>query len=188
MEYPYYRSEWEAYPYLSEPGNDLRCDYEMETDEISSYIGLLRAEVLETGLPDPIKGTLVKQLSLVNGYVYHLNPSLRLGVKVTAAERDDLLSMTEAMQEKAGNSGFVLPEGKRAAALSHVVRCRCKQLVRLTYRYLEQTGREQFSDEALRILIDVPNLLSGFFFGMALWLNKLEGVRETPFESRHYKI
>lgn len=188
MEYPYYRSEWEAYPYLAEAGDDLRCDYEMETDEIASYIGLLRAEVLETALPDPIKSTLVKQLSLVNGYVYHLNPSLRLGVKVTAAERDKLLAMTEAMQERAGNRGFVLPEGKPAAALAHVVRCRCKKLVRLTYRYLEQEGCKEFSEDDLRILIDVPNLLSGYFFGMALWLNKLEGMTETPFESRHYKI
>lgn len=188
MEYPYYRSEWEAYPFLAEPGDDLCCDYEMLTDEIASLIGMLRAEVLETALADPVKSTLSTELGRMNAYVYHLNPSLRKGVEVTEEERDKLLEMTEVMQARTGNKSFVLPEGTQAASLAHVIRCKCKQLVRLTYRYLETNGVSQFPDTRLAILIDVPNLLSGYFFGMALWLNKLAGVKETPFESRHYSL
>ena len=35
-------------------------------------------------------------------------------------------------------------------------------------------------------LLDLANLLSGYFFYLALRLNELEGVDEIPYESRNY--
>ena len=37
-----YRSPYEAYPYLSSKPEDLRCDFELMTDELASMTGLLR--------------------------------------------------------------------------------------------------------------------------------------------------
>ena len=40
-----YRSPYEAYPFLSDSSEDLRCDFELLTDEISSKTGLLLAHM-----------------------------------------------------------------------------------------------------------------------------------------------
>lgn len=37
-------------------------------------------------------------------------------------------------------------------------------------------------------LCDVVNLLSGYFFMLALHLNQLEGGAEVPFVSRNYQL
>jgi hypothetical protein len=36
------------------------------------------------------------------------------------------------------------------------------------------------------LLLDIANLLSGYYFSLALKLNKLADVEETPFVSRNY--
>ena len=38
-----YRSPYEAYPFLADPSEDFRCDFEILTDRISSETGLLRS-------------------------------------------------------------------------------------------------------------------------------------------------
>ena len=36
-----YRSPYEAYPFLAAQYDDLRCDFDISTDQLSSLIGLL---------------------------------------------------------------------------------------------------------------------------------------------------
>ena len=38
-----YRSPYEAYPFLCDPDDDLRCDFEIATDRMASRAGLLAA-------------------------------------------------------------------------------------------------------------------------------------------------
>lgn len=45
-----YRSPYEAYPFLCDAGEDLRCDFELLTDEMASRTGLLRAQVKDEAL------------------------------------------------------------------------------------------------------------------------------------------
>ena len=45
-----YKSPYEAYPFLSDPAEDLRCDFEILTDKAASLTGLLRACVEDTTL------------------------------------------------------------------------------------------------------------------------------------------
>ena len=61
------------------------------------------------------------------------------------------------------------------------LRTETKQLVRLIYRHMEQ------SSEVPPLLIDFANLLSGYFFHLALWLNHQDGFEEIPFVSRNYR-
>ena len=42
-----YRSPYEAYPFLCDAGTDLRCDFELMTDEMASLTGLLRSGVTD---------------------------------------------------------------------------------------------------------------------------------------------
>ena len=45
-----YRSPDEAYPFLADEPQDLRCDFELLTDELASLTGLLAAKVEEPAL------------------------------------------------------------------------------------------------------------------------------------------
>ena len=40
MNQPVYRSPYEAYPFLADAPEDLRCDFEIMTDRMSSETGL----------------------------------------------------------------------------------------------------------------------------------------------------
>jgi ATP:cob(I)alamin adenosyltransferase len=172
-----------AYTYLYEDLADLKCDFEILSDEISSMIGLLRSLIKDAPLRE--------NLSKINELMYHINPSLRTKIAVTQEELDWLYQKTLDIQEAAkesvsgfGKSGsiqkFVLPQGCTAAAYSHVIRNKCKSLVRLLSRYHQQGHKVE------DILFDFINLYSGYFYFLALKLNRDEGVEEVEFTSRVY--
>lgn len=169
-----YRSPYEAYPFLCDGPEDLRCDFELMTDEMSSRIGLLRATVADEGLRE--------ELLWLCELVYHMNPALRTPLRVTTGERDRLLAASERLRAQAGERcrRFVLCQGCAAACQAHLLRVRGKQLVRLLYRHVHQ------GHEVDPLLIDLANLLSGYFFYLALKLNADAGVAEVDFISRNY--
>ncbi|MGL6106428.1 ATP:cob(I)alamin adenosyltransferase [Romboutsia sp.] len=168
-------SKYLAYPFLYDNSNDLRCDYEIFTDEISSTIGLLRAFVNNEELKN--------ELTQINDLVYHMNASLRTKVSVTKEELLWLENRTNIYQEEIKDriDKFVVPQGCISASYAHVIRTKFKALVRLLHRHKEQGNTV---DE---ILFDFANLFSGYFFILALKLNKDEKVDETEFVSRNYK-
>ena len=169
-----YRSPYEAYPFLSDGPDDLRCDFELMTDGMASVIGLLRSKITD--------GDLREELLWICELVYHMNPALRTGLKVTAAEKDRLLAALERIRREAGDRKyrFVLTQGCETACLAHVLRVRSKELVRLIYRHVHQ------GHAAEPLLLDLSNLLSGYFFFLALKLNADKGVPEVDFVSRNY--
>jgi cob(I)alamin adenosyltransferase len=173
-----------AYSFLYDDPGDLRCDFEIATDEIASMTGLLRSLVRDEALR--------ADLSRLNELMYHINPSLRTKVAVSEDELEWLLNRVKEIQEeikasfdkaapaRAGASRFVLPQGCTAACYSHIIRNKCKSLVRLLYRCREQ------GLEAAPILFHFINLYSGYFYSLALKLNLDDGTEETPFTSRAY--
>lgn len=169
-----YRSPYEAYPFLSEEGEDLRCDFELLTDRMASETGLLRAQVADEALGE--------ELLWVCQLVYHLNPTLRTFLSVTEGETERLHRAAERLRRLcAGRCElFVLPQGCQAACTAHLLRVDAKMLVRLIYRHCRQ------GHDVPPALLDAANLLSGYFFYLALYLNALAGVEETPFVSRNY--
>ena len=170
-----YRSKFEAYPFLCDGLDDLRCDFELLTDEVSSMTGHLAAVVSDQML----KGELLFVCELV----YHINPSLRTKTTVTKDELDKLERIVNRLHGEVDErcNLFVLPRGSETGSLAHILRVKCKSLVRLLYRHLHQDHQV---DE---ILFDFTNLLSGYFFLLALKLNALEGVDEVAYVSRNYK-
>lgn len=168
-------SKYLAYPFLYDKTEDLRCDYEIFTDEISSTIGLLRAFIKDNELRC--------ELSKINELVYHMNASLRTFVSLTEDELKWLENKTLTYQKEIEGrmNKFVLPEGGVCGSYAHIIRTKCKALVRLLHRHKEQ------GNEVDELLFDFANLLSGYFFTLALKLNKDEGIEETEFISRNYK-
>ncbi len=169
-----YRSPWEAYPFLCDDSSDLCCDFELLTDEITSMTGLLAAKAEE------FRPELLKVAELV----YHANPTLRTRWTVTGEEVDWLYARTQALVAESKEKGlchlFVLPQGCEAACIAHLLRVKAKELVRLIYRHAQQ-GRPVPTQ-----LLDFANLLSGYFFNLALILNDHSGVPEIPYVSRNY--
>ncbi len=170
-----YRSPYEAYPFLCDESRDLRCDFELLTDDMASRTGLLRAQVQDEALKD--------ELLWLCEIIYHINPTLRTRLTVTEAETARLIAAVDRLRaETAGRCElFVLTQGCEAACTAHLLRVEGKRLVRLIYRHMEQ-GRD-VPDR----LLDLANLLSGYFFYLALKLNALAGVDEIPYTSRNYR-
>ena len=169
-----YRSPYEAYPFLSDAAEDLRCDFELMTDGLASLTGLLRSKV-----EDP---ALREELLWVCELIYHMNPALRTPLRVTEEETARLLEAVERLRQRCGVrcGRFVLTQGCECACLAHVLRVRAKELVRLLYRHVRQ------GHPAEPRLLDLANLLSGYFFYLALALNENAGVDEIEFISRNY--
>ena len=167
-----YRSPYEAYPFLSDDGCDLRCDFEILTDRMASMTGALAARCPEKR----------EELLKVDELIYHFNPTLRTFLSVTEEETDWLLERADEMRDEVRDrfDRFVLPAGSERACAAHVLRVDSKGLVRMLYRARE--GGLEFSDR----VIDVASIVADYFFMLALWLNKEDGVPEIPFNSRNY--
>ena len=178
-------SKYLAYCFLYDDAADLKCDFEIATDEISSMIGLLRSLLGDADkAADP---GLAEDLCRINELMYHINPSLRTRVAVTKEELDWLFQKTQRLQKEVeqgrpagGGITFFVPQGCTQAAHSHVIRNRCKALVRLLSRYQQQ------GNSVDAIILDFANLYSGYFYFLALWFNKTHGEEERPFVSRVY--
>lgn len=169
-----YRSPYEAYPFLCDPSDDLRCDFELLTDEMASRCGLLRSQVTDAALRD--------ELLWVCELIYHINPTLRTRLTITEEETAHLIEIATRLKDATQHRCklFVLTQGCEAACCAHLLRVQGKQLVRLIYRWIEA------GHEVPDRLLDLANLLSGYFFYAALYLNELAGVDEVPYESRNY--
>ncbi|MDR0597157.1 MAG: hypothetical protein LBG14_01460 [Treponema sp.] len=172
-----------SYSFLYEDAADLKCDFEILSDEIASMIGLLRSL---TGDQDTRE-----ELSRINELMYHINPSLRTRVTVTEEELQWLEERAEKLRQETreslsgfpkeqGKPVFVIPQGCEAAAHSHVIRNKCKALVRLLSRHKQQGNNVE------DLLFNFINLYSNYFYYLAMKLNRDQGVKETQFISRIY--
>ena len=168
-----YHSPYEAYPFLSDAAEDLRCDFEILTDEMSSKTGLLASLCPEKW----------EELLKIDELIYHMNPSLRTFLSITEEEVHWLKERLESLlnENKGSCNRFVLPAGTQRACLAHVLRTDGKKLVRMLYRHAQSGGKVEDS------LFDFANLISGYFFQIALWLNAQDMFEEIPFVSRNYK-
>ncbi len=208
-----YRSPYEAYPFLCDEGEDLRCDFELLTDEMASQTGLLAAKAAETGRKTTAaaeeqwkperasveergkrkasevakeeaetRSRIHQELLWLCELIYHINPTLRTRLTVTEEETERLRKAVERLREECGDrcKRFVLTQGCESACIAHILRVRSKMLVRLIYRHCEQ------GHQVPERLLDLANLLSGYFFYLALKLNALEGVEEIDYVSRNY--
>ncbi|MGI5998130.1 MAG: ATP--cob(I)alamin adenosyltransferase [Lutispora sp.] len=165
-----------AYSFMYDDPEDLKTDYEFCTDEIACHIGLLKAHITDRELKD--------ELTKVETLVYHMNSSLRVKTAVTRDELNWLHEISIKYHEETNHNylRFVLPQGTVSASLSHVLRNKCLKLTRLMHRY------EAKGNKVDPLLYDFANLLSDYFFLLAIKLNAQENVEEIDFISRNYKF
>lgn len=119
----------------------------------------------------------------IDELIYHANASLRTFLSLKPEEIDWLRARTEALEaETAGLCDrFVLPAGSPRAW-----RCPRAAHGRQAARPAAVPLRSGAAGKVEDALFDFANLLSGYFFLLALALNHADGVPERPFESRNY--
>ena len=166
---------YKAYPFLYDKPEDLRCDFEILTDEITSFIGLVKSYVEDE--------VISNELEKMGMLMYHVNPALRMKTEIYPEEMEWLFDVCKVYTEdlRSKFDKFVLPQGTTSASTAHVVRTKCKSMVRLLHRHREN------GNEVDSILFDFANLSSQYFFLLSLKLNDIEGVEELQFKSRSYK-
>jgi len=187
MENTRYKSPYEAYPFLSAPDSDLRCDFEIATDEFASEVGLLAAllrKLSKTNSSCADYAFLADELIMVENLVYHANPTLRTFFSVTDDELQWLIGRATTLYDLMGGrqeSLFQLPCGCEEACRAHILRSKAKALKRMAYRAEERGLIVPVK------LYDFLSVLSGYFYRLALWLNRLADVPEIEYFSRNYK-
>jgi len=150
---------------------DLRCEFGILIDELASTTGLLRACIPEDDLRE--------ELGFICALFYHISPSLRSGLTATEDDFTRLEQFFRKLEaERRCSAPFVLPMGVEGAALSHILRVKCKAVLRLLYKH------QGLGNSVEDLLFDFINLLSGCFFHLAFALNKRASVEEVPFVSR----
>ncbi len=172
-----YRSEYEAYPFLSEDKTkSVACDFEIMSDEVVSKIGYLASMIEEKNLND--------ELRFIAETLYHLNPTLRTFLSVSEDEFCRIKEAAKKLKEqtKGRCEMFVLPYGSGPATFSHIIRNNFKALSRLAY------DQERLGNPVPSLLHDILGIMSNYFFYLSLFLNMQEGIEEIPYISRNYKI
>lgn len=143
-------------------------------DELNSFLGLLISE--ENA---PFLTETQNFLFLVGGMLatpadkwelYYKDAPLAEFVQRTEEEIDKLQAELPPMR------GFILPQGNRAIAYSHICRTVCRRAERLVVVLCDR-------DERYREVQKVLNRLSDFFFIFARFLHKKYNISETNYKS-----
>ena len=169
-----HRNTKDACPCLGETISDLICDFELLADRLASKVGMLRAICSNK--------YIYEELEKICELIYHSTPSLRMETSLTLEEIQWLKKRVDLLQREVDDrcKQFVLPIGNEKASLSHILRVESKEIVRLLYRHIHNDNTVE------PLLLDFYNLLSSYFFMLALNFNKQANVAEIPFISRNY--
>lgn len=169
------RKDWRyhSYPFMREKGSLV--DYEIRTDSLTTRIGAVFPAL------DESCQVVIDDLRRIQPMVYHCNGSVRGKLAVTEEDLDWLSSRYDFYVSEVGDlmKGFVLPQGCEAAVRLHIARSEAKK----AYRALHFVSQER---EVPDLLFDYLGLLANVLFAMAVYVNKVKGIHEIPFESKSY--
>ncbi len=146
---------------------DSRLEAYGTADELNSFVGLLRAEVL----PDDID----EQLRWVQNKLFNIGAALA-GAEGEWIMNNDIAHLEGWIDEQQAvlpeNRSFLLPTGSRAVALSHVCRTITRRLERRVLKC--QLECEKSENQNVTIL-PFLNRLSDYFFVVSRTLCQREG-------------
>jgi cob(I)alamin adenosyltransferase len=137
-------------------------------DELSSVIGVLKAEIAKNdGQLDIIQINLV-QASAIISYYYDKKKAEEFEEKTKTLEGwiDEMESNLPPLHK------FILPGGCKTAAQMHI----CRTVARRAERRVQETSRTD-----IRPILIYLNRLSSYFFTRARFENKKEGVVEQEY-------
>ncbi len=147
-----------------------------DVDELSSVIGVLRAEEL----PEPTDGQLARaQEALFEVGAFLAHPGHGRGPGPHVTDPGWLEAWIDGMEDDLHPlRNFILPGGSRPAALSHLARTVCRRAERRTVTLLVS------GDDGAGRVLPFLNRLSDTFFVLARWLNRHAGVADVIWSPR----
>lgn len=163
-----------SYPFMEEKG--MFTDYEILTDGLSSYLGLLWSIAEEKNYSND----LIKDMQWLTEQVLHMNGSLRGKLAIDDSKVDKLKNMYHNYKEKINMKGFTLPTGSYLSSQMNIARYKAKEVVRLLNKI------EQADNEVPKILFRFSNILANLLYAMSLYVNKIDGVKTFEFKSESY--
>jgi cob(I)alamin adenosyltransferase len=163
-----------CYPFTGEDG--MFCDYEIMTDGLSSYLGLLLSIAKERNYPVKLSG----DLEWLTEMAVHMNGSIRGKLAVTSEDLDKLYKIYNYYKDRINIKGFTLPTGSYMACQCNIARHKAKEVVRL----LNKINKEQ--SPVPDIIFSFSNLLANLMFVLSCYVNDLDKVENKPFISKSY--
>lgn len=163
-----------CYPYMRESVSTV--DFEIRTDSLTTRVG----EALSLTKNVPV---VHDHLTELQPMIYHVNGSVRGKLAIFPKDLERLSEIYDFYVAEVREliQGFLLPQGAHPACVLHVCRSEAKKSVRALHKVsLEKVVAD--------ILFDYTHLLANVFFVMAVYVNKVLGVAEIPFESKSYPM
>lgn len=159
--------------------DNLRVESYGTIDEINSVLGLL-----VTYLSDP---ALVKDIQNVQNLLFEISGELTNPQKkddnitppaIYDNDIKNLESKIDTMEEQLDPlKNFILPGGSREVSIIHMARTICRRAER---NVISLNRDETINPEILVFL----NRLSDYFFVLARYLNKINGIKDIPWITR----
>ena len=166
---------YSSYPFMRE--KSCLVDYEIRTDSLTTRIGAVFPLLTEK------EQVIIDDLRTIQPLCYHVNGSVRGKLALTEEDLKWLSERYDFYVEQTGEKvrQFVLPQGNNAACALHIARSEAKK----SYRALHKVSEER---EVPDILFDFLGLLANVCFVMAVYVNQINGIQETPFVSKSYVV
>jgi len=147
---------------------DLRIECLGNLDELSSFIGLAISKIKI----DEVKDQLIK----IQRIIYLAGAEVADPTDKTQLIKEEYLLDLENITDRFSSyleplKHFIIPGGSEEASLIHI----CRSISRRVERSLVRLKKEANLNP---ILLKYFNRLSSFFFVLALYLNKIQGIKE----------
>ncbi|HLI45722.1 MAG TPA: cob(I)yrinic acid a,c-diamide adenosyltransferase [Geobacterales bacterium] len=146
----------------------IRIECLGDLDELSSFIGFAVSKMKDEILKDQLI-KIQRIIYLANAEIADPTNKTKLineeHLKELEKDTDDYSTKLEPLKH------FIIPGGGEKASIIHI----CRSICRRAERSLVKLNREEKINP---LLLKYFNRLSSFFFVLALYLNKIEGIRE----------
>ncbi|SMY38658.1 cobalamin adenosyltransferase [Photobacterium andalusiense] len=161
-----------AYPFIFE--DSPLCDFEILTDELCTYIGLVISQLDD--------GEIQQSLIWLQPRIFHLNGSIRGKCGIFETDIGKLKADYHYFRDQVtdSNKRFVLPRGVGAVVQLHQCRSLAKKVVRQLVKV--DTAGKKISPTLPRF----SNLLVNYLFALTRVLNQQTGIEEPEYISINY--
>lgn len=161
-----------AYPFIFE--DSPLCDFEILTDELCTYIGLVISQLDH--------GEMQQSLIWLQPRIFHLNGSVRGKCGIFESDISKLKADYHYFRDQVtdSNKRFVLPRGVGAVVQLHQCRSLAKKVVRQLVRV------DASAKKVPPILPRFSNLLVNYLFALTRVLNQQAGIEEPEYISINY--
>ena len=154
----------------------------METESLGSEISLLNDEISSLfgvlfSLEDTFPNEIEKDLRRCQEYHMNLLAAVSSNDLLNETDLDWVIEKYVSMRSVCKPvDGYIYPNGCMASSLLHFIRAKTRSMIRLIYRMEKEEQRK------IPYFIEFANMLSNYYFYVALRLNEINGIDHTVFK------